>query len=226
MICADLEKMKLLFAQQGESMINALQRAFEQDPDMFARLCSSLRLSDEYIFTPDAQLTDFDPHDIAQVDADIRATVESTPQAFLSMAHKLELSFAFLPQLCADALQLLRQSAIGSKEMLHASRCLLLVNPDSHSMWAARKKALLAGSLSFNEERKLLDLVLRKHPKSGEMWSHRRWLMHHNAVQRDDSLLAHELAACSVAASVYAKNYMAWTHRYVACANRAHCKAK
>jgi protein prenyltransferase alpha subunit repeat containing protein 1 len=58
-------------------------------------------------------------------------------------------------------------------------------------------------------ELQLSSLVLSKHPKSGETWAHRRWVL--EMLELFDR--QGEIAICEKTAEIYAKNYYAWTHR-------------
>lgn len=152
-------------------------------------------------------------------------------------------------------------------ELLRCTRILLLINADHYTAWNARKTLLLtlpdqlssfplsstpsttttttAASHSFRSELRFLNLVYSKHPKSGESWSHRRWVLarmerqewmksshsadsttttatNSNASSSPSSLYSSplfqsELSICERTALIYPKNYYAWMHRIWLC---------
>jgi len=72
----------------------------------------------------------------------------------------------------------------------------------------------------------LLNLVFTKHPKSGDAWAHRRWVLaslgtfgNSESTPSPDALAfirAHargELSVCARMSEIYPKNYYSWTHR-------------
>ena len=124
--------------------------------------------------------------------------------------------------------------------LLRCTRALLLINADNHTAWNARKRCLdclypeqtptaaAAASASSSSrpllaELSFLSLVMSKHPKSSEAWSHRRWallqlLRISRRLQPRASgpllqLLRGELGAAARAAQAHPKNYLAWCHR-------------
>lgn len=59
---------------------------------------------------------------------------------------------------------------------------MLLVNADHYTAWNIRKHLLRTGHAyeadwNLKAEMRLLNLIFSKHPKSGEAWSHRRWVL-------------------------------------------------
>ena len=76
----------------------------------------------------------------------------------------------------------------------------------------------MIGHLKTPRELHFNQLVLLKHPKCSEAWSHRKWLLKQELQKpslfeplRD--LLAREIVLCDRICSSYPKNYYAWTHR-------------
>ena len=81
---------------------------------------------------------------------------------------------------------------------------------------------------ALTSEQRLARMVVTRHPKSGEGWAHRRWLVS-AAAERFQQRLRHgggggggarlvppllgELSDCAVAAERRPRNYHAWTHR-------------
>ena len=153
---------------------------------------------------------------------------EASAAGFAVVEHKLAISRAAVGQLWAAGLQELRElrrgcvdasTPEGRRRVHHATRAILLANTDHYTAWNARKRHLLApGWLAPEDELRLVDLLLAKHPKSGEAWSHRRWVLARPALGSNPGGVAaavtHELAVCASAARAYPKNYFAWTHRY------------
>lgn len=153
---------------------------------------------------------------------------EACVAGFAVVEHKLAVSRAAVGQLWAAGLQELRELRRGSldaatvegrQRVHHATRAILLANTDHYTAWNARKRHLLVpGWLAPEDELRLVDLLLAKHPKSGEAWSHRRWVLARPALSSSpggvDAAVTHELAVCASAARSYPKNYFAWTHRY------------
>ncbi|KNC81192.1 hypothetical protein SARC_06475 [Sphaeroforma arctica JP610] len=96
-----------------------------------------------------------------------------------------------------------------------ASFLLLLFCPDWHTAWNFRKAQLVDLKIDVSSELGLTTLILRKHPKSGCTWQHRRFLM--KLLRRHGPLQPHdyerEFAVCTRAADAYPKNYMAWNYR-------------
>nr|XP_022329534.1 protein prenyltransferase alpha subunit repeat-containing protein 1-like isoform X2 [Crassostrea virginica] len=63
-------------------------------------------------------------------------------------------------------------------ELCSLTRAILLVNADCATAWNTRKELVDNGDLSVTEDLKFGALVLTKHPKSPETFSHRKWLLH------------------------------------------------
>eukprot|EP01116_Phalansterium_solitarium_P005612 TRINITY_DN1740_c0_g1_i1.p1 TRINITY_DN1740_c0_g1~~TRINITY_DN1740_c0_g1_i1.p1 ORF type:complete len:488 (+),score=155.33 TRINITY_DN1740_c0_g1_i1:2057-3520(+) len=99
---------------------------------------------------------------------------------------------------------------------LQATRALLLVNGDCYTALHARKRMVQAGYQPLADELRFVRLVLSKHPKSSDCWSHRRWLLD-QALRLGSppmsSLFCGEAAVCGRVAELYARNYACWTHR-------------
>jgi protein prenyltransferase alpha subunit repeat containing protein 1 len=89
------------------------------------------------------------------------------------------------------------------------TRAILLINADHYSAWNCRKMCILQGIIDPLKELQLSGLVLSKHPKSGETWAHRRWVLEKLELFDRQG----EIAICEKTAEIYAKNYYAWTHR-------------
>ncbi|KAK6179616.1 hypothetical protein SNE40_011934 [Patella caerulea] len=62
-------------------------------------------------------------------------------------------------------------------EVCNLCRAVLLVNPECYTVWNIRKECVENGDLTVDEDLKLGELILTKHPKSPETFIHRRWLL-------------------------------------------------
>lgn len=67
---------------------------------------------------------------------------------------------------------------LDPNELCSLTRAILLVNADCSTAWNTRKELVDNGDLSVTEDLKFGGLVLKKHPKSPETFSHRKWLLH------------------------------------------------
>ncbi|XP_071170161.1 protein prenyltransferase alpha subunit repeat-containing protein 1-like isoform X1 [Mytilus edulis] len=65
---------------------------------------------------------------------------------------------------------------LGQLDLINLTRAIVLVNPDCSTAWNIRKELIENGDLSVADDLKLGALVLGKHPKSPETFSHRKWL--------------------------------------------------
>ncbi|KAK3606300.1 hypothetical protein CHS0354_037978 [Potamilus streckersoni] len=62
-------------------------------------------------------------------------------------------------------------------ELINLSRAVLLVNPECSTAWNIRKELIEADDITVLEELKFGALILSKHPKSAEAFSHRKWVL-------------------------------------------------
>ena len=158
--------------------------------------------------------------------------------------HKLAVNTHCVLALFRTALRTLHAAGECRATRHQASRTVLMINADNHAALNARKRLLLSpAGTSIREavrrELKLLDLIFSVHPKSGEAWTHRRWvLLHassahaptppshtttvaalpahppaHSANDDLQDMLRVERATCTRSAVLYPCNYFAWTHR-------------
>ncbi|XP_062595154.1 protein prenyltransferase alpha subunit repeat-containing protein 1-B-like isoform X1 [Saccostrea cucullata] len=67
---------------------------------------------------------------------------------------------------------------IDPSELCSITRAILLVNADCATAWNTRKELVDNAELSVTEDLKFGALILKKHPKSPETFSHRKWLLH------------------------------------------------
>jgi hypothetical protein len=152
------------------SWFDALNSAFSRDPDI-----------DEIGFVVDDLVNEFidDTDDNDNDDDDL----EKVSSRVVLVEHKLGIPFASLAPLSMHAMQLLTQSP-STDLMLQATRAILCVNSDQSAAWHARRhwldRVVVAGADSaalVDAELRFVALLLTKHPKSGDAWSHRRWLI-------------------------------------------------
>lgn len=140
--------------------------------------------------------------------------------------------------------------------LLQCTRCMLLINADCYTAWHRRKKvishmlpslvdnhgdtsavaesALSSARTILHRELQFLNLLGTKHPKSGESWHHRWWILKKrieiemamkpqndanadsDVIDREQSLfqlLNSEMMVAERMAVLYPRNYYAWTHR-------------
>lgn len=64
-------------------------------------------------------------------------------------------------------------------EIVCLTRAVVMINADCCTAWNIRKELILSGDLKPEDCLKLGELVLTKHPKSVETFSHRKWLLKH-----------------------------------------------
>lgn len=158
----------------------------------------------------------------------------ATPDAPLVAVGEgtLGVAWSALPSIHAAAWGALSAAPRGTTARWDAASCLLLAAPFNYTAWGAlRERALaaLAGGAAaapatLASELRFARLVHSRHPKSGEGWAFRRWLVGRavEASLRDGggsgrdalvALLSAELDACAAAAERRPRLYYAWTHR-------------
>ena len=152
------------------------------------------------------------------------ATATQRRLGFALLDGRLAVTRATVGRAWAAGLRELRSGCDGSdasRARLHrATRAVLLANTDHYTAWNQRKRhLLLPGWQALDDELRLVDVLLSKHPKSGEAWTHRRWVLSRlgarpGAAGEMAALAAREFGVCAAAARAYPKNYFAWTHRY------------
>jgi hypothetical protein len=75
--------------------------------------------------------------------------------------------------LCQLMLAALRRFDVQPQHADRVTRALLVINPEHQSAWNVRKALVSAGNVALDADSALVELVLRKRPKSGETWNHR-----------------------------------------------------
>jgi len=138
-------------------------------------------------------------------------------KALLLVDHKLAIAYWCVTTLYQHVFELSKKLAphISSKaeELKDASRAVLLISPDCYTVLNMRKEMIKAGALHPAEEIRLLNLIFSKHPKSGEAWAHRRWVLEQLDWQEFLKAAHSEIQIAGRTAEVYPKNYYSWTHR-------------
>lgn len=147
------------------------------------------------------------------------AARRSPSERVVLVDHKLGVPFAALAPVSLAAMSCLR-SAEQADDVLTASRAILIVNADQSAAWHARKRWLVLRERTaacFDSELQFVALLLTKHPKSGDAWAHRHWLVRERqtrfGVRHSAPWLAHEAALCSRVGDVYPRCYYAWSYR-------------
>ncbi|GAB1606119.1 protein prenyltransferase alpha subunit repeat-containing protein 1-like [Argonauta hians] len=142
---------------RGERILSDVNLAFKRDPGI-----------DEYDYLPVDQ-----------------ATQNRSPVTLVS--HKLGIEFWSVKVLFHHAYTKLiawRNREANSKylephEVLSLTRAVVMINPECSTAWNVRKELILAGDLKPADCLKLGTLILTKHPKSAEVFAHRKWLLNH-----------------------------------------------
>ncbi|XP_073242726.1 protein prenyltransferase alpha subunit repeat-containing protein 1-like [Porites lutea] len=145
---------------------------------------------------------------------------------FIIVSHKLGIkSWCIKPLFLFAYNKLIRSRIKGKKdcnlsvtESVQLSRAVLLVNAECYTAWNARKEMITSGVLNLVDDWKFSGVVLSKHPRSAETFSHRKWTIvqlekHKGQGEFIQSYLRTELAITLRAAECYADNYTAWSHR-------------
>lgn len=141
--------------------------------------------------------------------------------------HKLGLAFWCLAQLYQSSFQLFQQAIEQNnwEQIMKCSRALLIINGDCFSAWNTRRKVLLLSTTikMIEDEFKFTSMIATKHPKSSELWFHRRWLLHqlvklnnNNNVLLSGEMVKKEMQFCTRMSVLYPRNYYAWTYRKIA----------
>lgn len=155
--------------------------------------------------------------------------VPESSTEYIVKEHKLGVSFAFVVKVFKSARKEFEKVKSKNMEffkkddcemMMQCTRAMLMLNADYVTAWNARKKVLLHELYGLDdailEELKFCNFILLKHPKSGETWSHRKFVFtiawKRKLVLED--VLQREFDICERVAKLYPKNYFAWTYRH------------
>ncbi|CEO96783.1 hypothetical protein PBRA_005387 [Plasmodiophora brassicae] len=194
-------------AAAEEALFAQLNGAFDSDP-----------LMDELGLVLSAAPTEF-----GDTSGDVGAGGESGAAdggpPFYHNHHKLGIAFYAIPILMRYVSRLFNDmrrrlldepgAPVDAILMHQVTRALLLVNADHYTAWAQRRRLITRSVVDEADELRLVNLIFSKHPKSGEAWAHRRWLLGRLGPAYFDA----ELASCDRFCDVYPRNYYAWTHR-------------
>ena len=204
-------------SQVGAQIYSSLNRllAFDNQIDEFAFVLNCTYLNSDPVLKP-----------VSSPELQIPSNPQEGPALFLSTTHKLALAYwALIPLFdYANALfQSLRPSLQQKlsefsddqlKQLNESTRALLLINADDCSAWNARHLLHTHSHQSyFRNELCFINLLLTKHPKSGELWSARRRLLFQYLSQLSDNDWMNERLIALKAVQAYERNYYAWTHR-------------
>ena len=103
---------------------------------------------------------------------------------------------------------------------MEITRAAVIFAPDNYVFWNVRRRELAnVKSLKIlREEIRFLDALTSVHPKKEGLWIQRYWILRREVdLIEDDEKLHHvlnrETDICTRAASLYRRNYYAWTHR-------------
>ena len=105
-------------------------------------------------------------------------------------------------------------------DLISLSRAILLIK-DSPLALVVRKELIKANYLTRVDEVNFSGLILSRHPKSSNLWQHRRWCLCRgqsssfppSIEQINECVLRIEINLCSSLSDVYPKNYFSWMHR-------------
>lgn len=114
--------------------------------------------------------------------------------------------------------ELLLRPGLGSVTTLKISVICLFINPDNYSAFAKRRRAILEfEDFDVGFERTLMHLILKKHPKSEQVFLHLEFLV--RTFPKDTDWEA-DVEICQLCEARYSRNYYAWKYRlFVAKAN-------
>ncbi|KAI8364650.1 uncharacterized protein BYT42DRAFT_589937 [Radiomyces spectabilis] len=145
------------------------------------------------------------------VDTKLGIPIFSVP-AILAEAQK-----CFVKLRIADAIH-----SAQWKELDIVTRVMTVVKPDNYTAMNTRKQLIVSKLVAVKDELVFLNLVftIPKHSKSSVAWHHRQWLYTVRATETasdsymDADEVGKELGLCTRAATLYPRNYYAWTFRH------------
>jgi hypothetical protein len=108
-----------------------------------------------------------------------------------------------------------------SRRKMELTRAAVIFAPDNYVFWNIRRKELLKKNSKLREEEmRFLDTLSILHPKKEGVWIQRYWVLHLQLQPCDDDdddllepIIRREMNLCTRAATLYRRNYYAWTHR-------------
>ena len=158
--------------------------------------------------------------------------IPSSTNEIIVMDHKLGISSKILKPLyiyCYTQYQLTfnKYDALPNeekKQLVNITLGMLIVRGDLPMIYNTRKKLLLVNIISYKQEISFLSILFTLHAKSPSGWMHRKWCLQQLHKQHNipsdtlpfyltDTQADIELTLCIQSASIYPKNYFAWTHR-------------
>ncbi|KAG2180717.1 hypothetical protein INT44_003724, partial [Umbelopsis vinacea] len=98
-----------------------------------------------------------------------------------------------------------------------SSKVLFMVNPDHYTAANTRKSLVQSNIVDAQKELALVDLMftIPKHSKSSIAWHHRKWIQNYLIKEKGQVLdFNRERDLCERTATLYPRNYYAWTYRY------------
>ncbi|XP_031564585.1 protein prenyltransferase alpha subunit repeat-containing protein 1-like [Actinia tenebrosa] len=191
------------FVHEGEKYFNLLNQMFVQDPEIEEV---------DIIFCPQCKVNQ----------------EEKTICAMINEKHILGIrSWCVQPLYMYAYNKLLRArkhkgitcyNSLSATDILQLSRAVLLLSAECYTVWNMRKELVMTSVLNIDDDLQLSSLILSKHPRSAETFSHRKWLIVQYVKQKGRSKyiqewLRKELCICLYCADHYSDNYVAWTHR-------------
>lgn len=201
---SDDEEIDLDQQYSGQDLYTELNELLDSDPDI-----------DELGLVISANTADINPDAASNKDV----SQSCLPPAFYLQSHKLAIAFAAISALYTYAGNIFRQyksSTLDSDittqtSLIQSTRVILLINADHYTSWNIRKSLFSKSFLSYEQELAFVSLVLSKHPKSGDAWLHRRWII--TEGKKSLSWINEEIKLCERSSNHYPRNYFAWSHR-------------
>lgn len=128
-------------------------------------------------------------------------SINTRPIVFNKKDFKLGIAFWCLGPLYQFA---------STQQNIQSTSIILMINADNFSAWNQRRRAILNGVLSLEMEFQFVEFIASKHPKSSELWFHRRWLLNKNPTMIN---FEKEMQFCTLICEIYPRNYYCWTYR-------------
>lgn len=110
--------------------------------------------------------------------------------------------------------------SLTSERCMDITRAGVIFAPDNYLFWNTRRRELAntRDTKKLEDEMQFLDTLTSLHPKREGLWIQRYWILRREVDHIDDEdifrrILSRETQICTRAASLYRRNYYAWTHR-------------
>lgn len=191
---------------------NSLPKSTMEDDEKVS-FCERILSDLDNIFKRDANILEFDI--IESVDS----ICNKSPVIYVD--HNLALEKWCIPHLYDYANKKIvafkNNSQRSDLYMIHQlTRIMLFINPDLTTAWNLRRVVINNNVQTHLDDLKLTELVLLRKPKCASLFNYREWLLN-SLFQINKTisfqLVDHELVVTLNAASRYARNYYAWSHR-------------